>query len=889
METLILATKLYRPTPQGTVIDRPLLLAKLQQGLAGKLTIITAPAGFGKSTLVSQWVCGVGRPVAWLTLDEHDNEPARFLTYLIAACQQLHPVCGVQTWALLRASQPPPIETILTTLINELALMPQPFLLVLDDYHLLEAEAIQQVMNFLLTYLPPSVHLVIMSRREPPLALARLRVQGALVQLHTADLRFSLAEVMAFFTQVVGEPLTAELATMLDARTEGRAAGLRLAAIVLQAAPPAERRARFTALLTDFRGDDRHVFDYLTEEVFDRLDADRRQFLVQTALLHRLCGPLCDTVTGQHDSQTLLEELARDNLFLLPLDNQRQWYRYHPLFADFLRHRLQQLAPAQVMELHRRAAGWYAMQGFAEAAIDHAFAAQDLAQAAQLIEANVLRLALSNESSTLARWLRLLPPALTVSRPLLAFAHAGVALLTSQFDEASQWIATAENALRQLPPQVSLPVVGETLQGYLDAFRCTVMVNLHAPTDAIITVAERALTRLPADERFLRGAVALNLGDAYARQQESTQAADAFAAAIALTQDAGNLIVHLAALGSQGSLYERLGDLPRAAQIYQRAIELGQAWGKATGQSHPATGKVYAFYANLLCEWNRLTEAEWHASAAIDCCQRWGHTQHLTDSYLALINTLAAQAKWEAVAATLTTARLAAHEPWSRQLDQLQLSLWLRQGRLTEVSQWLTDHADESHSTVHFARLRLALAQNELAHATYWLTQLEQMRSQLSHVGQIKLWLLQAKFQQQAHPPAALVALRTALSLAERGGYVRVFLDEGRPLAELLHQLAQQEPSNRYVQMLLAAFADQGASVATPQLSHPLSALVEPLSEREWEVLRLMADDLTYEAIGERLFISLNTVRTHTKNIYSKLNVNRRSQAVARGRALGLL
>ncbi len=762
MEQPLVTTKLYVPVRQTATIARPALVERLNQGLVGKLTIIAAPAGFGKSTLVSQWVQGLGRPASWLTLDGYDNEPARFLTYLIAALQQIQSACGAQTLALRHFPQPPPVETLLTTLINEMALLPTPFLLVLDDYHLIQAEGIHQMLNFLLAYLPRQAHLVISSRREPPLALARLRVQGALSEIGAADLRFSPTEAANFFTSTTGVVLPAGTVQALYERTEGWAAGLRLAAVVLHGIAPEGRIERVTTLLTDFRGDERHVFDYLTEEVFDRLTTEQQAFLVQTALLDRLCGPLCAAVTGNQKSQSVLEDLAHEALFLLPLDNQRQWYRYHPLFADFLRHRLQRLPTAQLDACHQRAADWYAAHGFAEAAIDHALAAHDDQQAAQLIEENVLRLAGSNEVRRLAHWLRLLPPAFSQSRPLLAFAQAGTALLTSQFFQARQWLEVAEGALAALPATAPLPIPVKTVQGYLDALRCTAMINLRDPVEEIITIARRALVNLPTDETFLRGAVALNLGDAYARQQEMTLAAAAFAEAVALTEAAGNLTVHLAALGSQGELLAHQGHLQQAAAIFQRAIAIGQAWGQTTGQSHPATGKAHAFYANVLLAWRQWDAAEQQAHTAIECCKRWGHAQHLVDSYLALADSLFAQNKSADGQDALNAARQVAAESWQRAQER----------------------------------------------------------------G---------------------IAANAARALLDRVDHV-------------------QRPT------LL-----------------PAMALVEPLSERECDVLRLMADDLTYEAIGKTLFISLNTVRTHAKNIYSKLNVNRRQQAIARGRELGLL
>lgn len=906
MQTPLLTTKLYLPTPPATALRRPLLLQRLDRGLQGKLTLLAAPAGFGKSTLVSQWVRTAERPATWLTLDEHDNHATRFLSYLIGALRQIEPAFGRQTLALLAAPQPPPRETLLTTLVNETAHMAQPALLVLDDYHLIENGAIHQLLNFLLTYLPPQLHLVLITRREPPLALARLRASGELTELHAADLRFSASEVADFFAKTVEVPLPPDALATLERRTEGWAAGLRLAAVLLQSTAPTAQAEGFATLLAGFRGDDRHVLDYLATEVFAHLSVERQHFLVQTALLQRLCAPLCDALLARDDSQAQLEELARENLFLLPLDNQRQWYRYHPLFADFLRHRLQQFTPTALAKLHSRAAAWYGAHDLVEAAIDHALAAQETEQAAALIEANVLRLALGNESARLGSWLQQLPLTLRQTRPLLAFAQAGTALLAAQFVEASQWVEWAEQALAMLPPATALPLPATTIQGYLDALRCTAMINLHEPVTAIIAIAQRALVNLPATEIFLRGAVALNLGDAYARQRENGRAAEAFAEAVMLTQATPNLTVYLAALGSQGELYAREGKLAQAAAAYQRALDAGQAWGKATGQSHPTTGKAHAFYAQLLYEWNRIDEATAQARAAVECCQRWGHTQHLVDSYLALCNSTYAQGRLEEANAALAAARLAAtaslqsaqeqHAATNaayeliETIDLAQLQLWLRQGRLADAAQWLATHATRDSLAHGFAHTRLALAQDEATTAAQWLAKTKAwLAPHLYPRDELTLLLLEAQLhQQQGRPEQALARLQMALDRAAPAGYIRALLDEGPAVVELLYQLVQRTGVTDYIQSVLTAAASQ-ANTPVPPAPAPPATLVEPLSEREWEVLRLMAADFTYAAIGETLIISLNTVRTHTKNIYSKLNVNRRNQAIARARALGLL
>ncbi len=912
METLILATKLYMPPPHPKAIARPALLARLQRGLEGKVTLVVAPAGCGKSTLLSQWLQTLDRPAAWVTLDPADNEPTRFLTYLITALQRLQQPAdarwGEQSLALLASPQPPPIVTVLTTLINEVAYTARSLLLVLDDYQFIEAAAVHQLVDFLIAYLPPPLHLVIISRQEPPLTLARLRASGALTELKADELRFSTAEVAAFFATTVALPLADRKVATLTAHTTGWAAGLRLMAMRLQTGAAGIDREKLAATIANLQRDQRPIFDYLTVEIFERLPVDRQHFLVQSALLDRLCGDLCVAVTGNAQSQQLLAELAQEQLFLTGLDDCHHWYRYHGLFADFLRHRLRQLDPALVQELHGRAAHWHATHGLPAVAIDHALAAQHYALAVQVIETNVMQMVQTTEVANLAGWLRALPADLVADRPLLAFAQAGTALLQAQFDQANQWLDVAEQRLAALPLTAPLPLPLDTIHGYLDALRATTMVNLRQEVASIIAVSQRALAQLPADEKFLRGAVALNLGDAYCLQQENSRAEQAFAEAVALTQQANNLTPHLAALGSQGGLYARQGDLPRAAAIYCRAIELGKSWGKPTGEEHPATGKAYAFYAAILYEWNQLAAAEAAARQAIACCQRWGHLYHQMDGYVQLVNVLCAQHRFEEAVATLTTARLLATARWQQAqqqaaptalahqlmgaVEQLQLWLWLRQGRLPAVAQWLATEQLADRLALALMHTRLALAQAQWETAAHWLDELaQQLRRQTNKSGEITYLLLRAQLQQARHEPAAAHrVLAAALALATPSGYLRTFLDEGEPMAALLEQAAQRGQLSDYGRQVQRHFAP-GLTVppsATPLLT-PATTLVEPLSARELEVLRLMAADLTHQAIGEQLVISLNTVRAHAKNIYSKLNVNRRSQAIARARTLALL
>lgn len=916
METPILATKLYLPPPPPNAIARPALHSRLQRGLAGKATLVVAPAGFGKTTLVSQWLATGAQPVAWLTLDAHDNTPSRFLTYLLAALRSLyqpgHATWGAQTAALLAAPQSPPLTTVLTTLVNEVAYTPLPLvplslILVLDDYHLIAAPAVHEAVDFLLTYLPPHLHLVILSRAEPPLTLARLRASGSVTEVHADDLRFSQAETAAFLATAVDLPLHEEAVAALATHTTGWAAGLRLVAMRLQADASRQDATHLASTLTTLLSNHRPLLDYLTVEIFDHLPVARQQFLVQTALLDRLCGDLCTAVTGNPQSPQLLAALAQEQLFVTGLDDRHYWYRYHGLFAEFLRARLAQLDPALIRALHERAARWYADQGLLSAAIEHGLAAQAYAFTAALIETNAMQMVHTTEVTRLAQWLQALPPALVAASPLLAFAQAGTALLQAQFELANQWLSVAEAALTK-PAVATLPLPVATLRGYLDAVRATIMVNLHQDVAATIAVAQRALANLPADEHFLRGAVALNLGDAYCHLQENRRAEQAFAEAVALTAHLPNLTPHLAALGSQAGLSARQGNLHQAAAILRQAIAVGEAWGKATAEAHPATGKVYGLYAGILYEWNQVDRAEAAARQAIACCQRWGHVQHQLDGYLYLLNALVAQQKFTEATATLTAARLIATESWTvshqqaapmglaadlRDLvDRAQLRLWLRQGRLGDVAAWLAQDALRDQLALAFIRARLALGRRHWALAAQQLAAVAaQLAQQTDYGSQIKLLLLQAQLADgREQPAAALQYLDEALTLAAPNDYLRTFLEEAAALTDLWQLAAQQGRLSDYGRRVYRLCGAPSTPPSAPaSLSVPAAALVEPLSDREVEVLHLLAADLTYQAIGDTLFISLNTVRTHAKNIYSKLGVNRRSEALAAARTVGLL
>ncbi|MFN2285820.1 MAG: tetratricopeptide repeat protein, partial [Anaerolineae bacterium] len=643
----LLTTKLYVPPPRPDLVERPRLIERLNEGvlLGRKLTLVVAPAGFGKTTLLSRWVAGLECSVAWLSCDESDSDPRRATAYLVAAlrtlpaAQNLPSPIGESFLAAVSAQFDARGSTLLIgemmgSLINEMATLP-PFALVFDDYHLIDNPYTHDGVTFLLDHLPASVHLVIASRAEPSLSIARLRARGQLTELNADDLRFTPEEAATFLGQIVGLGLTSEDIARLEARTEGWVAGLQMASLALQGrlalqgqpasqslSPAQETTSAFVAA---FAGDDRYIMDYLVEEVLQRQPEAVRAFLLQTSILERLTASLCDAVTVQTGSQAMLEELERHNLFIFPLDNRRQWYRYHHLFAELLRHHLQQqVSPHDLIGLHCRAAEWYEANGLVAEAIDHALKAPDPERAVRLIEQNALETLRRNELDTLLKWLGALDQEVLQSRPLLLIIRAWVAIARGQFDEAEGWARGAESALAQEGWQREyLDVQGYTrqwMQGNIDAVRSTVARGAER-----IPLAQRALENLPAADALLRCVLSLNLGEAYIGRGEIAAARQAFLDAIAIGQEGGNIISVLAAMSGLGGLYIRLGDLHSGVEVCQQAVELGTEKGEPGGHPVPATGNAHQLLAMCLYEWNDLDAALHHATQAVECCRRWGH------------------------------------------------------------------------------------------------------------------------------------------------------------------------------------------------------------------------------------------------------------------------
>lgn len=913
----ILATKLYIPPPRPAVVLRPRLIERLNAGLHGKMSLISAPAGFGKTTLVSEWVAVSrklpARPVAWLSLDEDDSDPARFLTYLVAALQTLlpseteksGPKLGDGALAMLQSPQPPPVESILTALLNEIAAIPDQFILVLDDYHLVDAQPVDEALTFLLQHLPPQMHLVIITREDPPLPLARLRARGQLTELRATDLRFTLSEATEFLTQVMGLNLQAEDITALELRTEGWIAGLQMAALSMQG------RADVANFVQAFTGSHRFVLDYLVEEVLHQQPEQVSAFLLQTAILDRLSAPLCDAVTGRSDeSKEMLAALERDNLFVIPLDDERQWYRYHHLFADVLQARLHETYPDQASVLHRRASAWYAQHDLPSDAIRHALAAGDFEGAAGLIELAWPAMDGLFQSATWLEWARALPDELVRARPVLSVGYAWALLNGGELEaaeahlqEAERWLdGAADTGRGDKTPASGMVIVDEdqfrTLPASMATARAYIALSVGDMPGAV-KHAQHALDRLPETDYIGRGPAASLLGLAQWANGDLEAAHRSLADAMTGFRMAGNL--HFALSGTYGLADIRItqGRLRAAFNTYERALQLAREQGESLIRG---TADLYLGLSELYRERGDLETAAQHLQQSEElgeqaALQDWPYRLRRAQARRA-----ADQGDLDRAIELLDEAERLYYRtpvPNARPLAALKARVWIAQGRLDEAFAWARERGLSADDDLSYLREfeHITLAKALIAHyqrdrAERSIDEAMGLLERLLHAAEegermgsvIEILLVQAlALQAQGEGAAALTPLARALTLAEPEGYIRIFVDEGPPMATLLRAAAKDGVAPDYVRRLQMALGEPHGETPVNQ------RLIEPLSERELDVLRLLATELSGPEIARELIVSLNTMRTHTKNIYSKLGVNNRRSAVRRAEELGLL
>ena len=886
MSTPILATKLYIPPPRSKIVFRPRLVERLNEGLAAncKLTIISAGAGFGKTTLVSQWIAGGERPTAWLSLDQGDNDPARFLAYLVAALQTVMPAIGEGVWGILQATlpQPPPIESLLTTLLNEITTLPGSFVLVLDDSHVLDSQAVDKALTFLVAHLPPQLHLVIATREDPALPLAALRVRGQLLELRAADLRFTTSEAAAFLNQVMDLDLSAEDIAALERRTEGWIAGLQLAALSMQGH---EDTSNF---IKSFTGSHHFILDYLVEEVLVRQSKNVQTFLLRTSILERMCGSLCEAVVldPSASGQETLEYLEHANIFIVPLDDERQWYRYHHLFAELLRQRLQH--SEGTAEYHKRASAWYEDNGLYIEAFQHAVAANDVERAERLMEGKGMPLHSRGAVNAILAWLASLPESVLDARPLLRVRSATMALTAGQTSGVEEKIEAAEKALNnvELNPQTR-DLIGQTA-----CARATLALTRYQP-DVMMFQARRALEYLLPENLRYRFTANWALCGAYQMQGDRAAARQALTEALAISQASASVSMfsRILAITQLGLLQEFDNQLYLAAETFRSALPLLGEYPQ------PNSALMHLGLARIYYEWNDLETAEQHGRQSLQLARQFDRAiDRFIVSEVFLASLKLAQGDVEGAALQLADAEQSAHrQNFLQRLPDIaaaQVPVLLQQGDLTTAAQLAQTH------DLPLSQARIYLAQGSSAQA---LALLEPLRLKVEAKNwkdeQLKVIVLQSvAHHAQDQKEMAVQLLGEALAKAELGGFIRIFVDLGEPMRSLLldfrlwiekRAFAGPKPI-AYVDKLLAAFAPiepQKQSKAGSQNS----TLVEPLSPRELEILKLIAMGLSNREIGARLFLALDTVKGHNRRIFDKLQVRSRTEATARARELGLL
>lgn len=891
MSDSLLLTKLYIPPIRRAIVPRPGLIAQLNEGLAAgrKLTLISAPAGFGKTTLVSEWIADCGSPVGWLSLDEGDTNPARFLSYLITALQLIKTGIGERLLAALQSREPPQLGAVLTDLINEITSIPDHFIIVLDDYHSVESKQVDQAVNFLIEHLPPQMHLLIASREDPSLPLARLRARGQLTELRATDLRFSPAEAANFLNQVMGLSLSSEEVAALETRTEGWIAGLQMAALSMRGL------LETGDFIRSFTGSHRFVLDYLMEEVLERQREEVQEFLLRTSILDRLCGPLCDALLSGSSAfgQQTLEHLEHANLFIVPLDSERHWYRYHHLFGDLLRKRLEQkLTIDEITSLHICASEWYEKNGLIFDAFKHAAAAKDIERAERLMENKEMPLHLPGVPTTILNWLESLPVSVLNSKPALWWKQAAMMMYNYQIIGVEEKLQAAETALAaKIPPDTEMDDWSRNLVGKIAFARASIDATLYQAETSLV-YAHRAMENLHPDNIAYRSATTLIIGFDRYLLGDRDAAERAYKEALSLAQAAGDDDSILMATIRLGQIHELRNQLHRAFETYQKVLNL-------IGENPPALVTLaYIGLARIYYNWNNLEMAEKYAVQSHQLARLCEQvTDRLISSELFLSRLKITQKDPVSADYFLTQA-----ENHARQYDYkvrfpdiaaARAILCLHNNDADAAAQ-LVQHKDR-----WLVRAEILIAQGNPSAALAIIAPHRQIMEERNLADQLLVTVVQQALALHAldEKEQARQVLKESLTLAEPGGFIRLFVDAGEPMRLLLQDLTSwidQHPEEQdqqlmaYVKKILAAFVSP-SEVQVSKSVNQQSGLVEPLSPRELEVLRLISQGLSNQEIGKRLFLALDTVKGHNRRIFEKLQAKSRTEAIARARELDLL
>lgn len=883
---LLLKTKLHVPPARSGLVSRPRLIERLETGRSGKVTLVSAPAGFGKTTLLGEWVTRLQDRVGWLSLDEGDNDEALFWRYVIAALQTVEADLGRDALQLLRAVQRPATQVVLTTLLNGLVSLPRGAILILDDYHLISDPAIHEGVSFLLEHLPPSMHVVISTRADPPLPMHLLRARGQLSELRSADLRFTAVEAAEFLNRAMGLELTTEDVEALEARTEGWVVGLQLAALSLQGRPDAHE------FITSFSGGHHYVLEYLTQEVVRRQPEAVQRFLMQTSLLDRLCAPLCNAVTSEGDGAAMLAYLRQRNLFIVALDQEHRWHRYHHLFADLLGNlRRKQWSAAEIREMHLRACEWYDENGLAAEAVRHALAAQDFYRTAQLIEDNSLAMVTRGQLTTLLRWIEALPEDVARSRPWLCIHQAWPLALAGKADAAEPLLQKVEQQVLQDDQR---PDAREIL-GNVAAMRA-LLATMRSDMSLAVELAHQADRLLPTDNLIPRNVICFVLASGHLEAGELAKAGRALGEELGLGRASDNLWTVVRSLCDLADLEILQGRLSKAADLCREALQEAEVRG---ARQFGTVGYVLVKLGEILYARDELAAARERVIEGVNLMQGWQQPYEMVRGYTTLATILQAQNDDDGAREALNNAlEIQAQHPSYPRLDSLVRSCRIRLCLAQEGPDEAAGQAAEMRlgetGAVILREQEQAILARLLVARRMWdgaLELLAPLAAQAEAAGWfghlVEILALQALARKGGGDTAgALTALEKALAMGQPEGYVRVFVEQGAPMAALLKEATDRGIAAQYASKLLAALG-AGELETAAVLSRPgTPSLVEPLTGRELDVLRLICEGLPNREIAERLTVTLNTVKKHSSHIYGKLGVSSRAQAIVRAREL---
>ncbi len=899
----LIATKLYVPKLRRGLVARPRLLETVRRSADSRLTLLSAPAGFGKTTLLADWLHeapGVDRCVAWLSLDAADSEPASFWTYVVTALQGAVP--GVGSGALeLSGSSPMASDLALTTLLNDLAAAPNETWLVLDDYHLVDNHEIGLGMAFLVEHLPPHIHVVLSTRADPDLPLARWRARGEVVEIRAADLRFTSTEAAAYLNEATGLRLTAADVEVLEERTEGWIAALQLAALSIQG------REDVSSFIARFAGTDRYIVDYLVEEVLAHQSARVREFLLRSSVLDRLTGPLCDAVVGRDDGRDLLMSLERANLFLVPLDDRREWFRYHHLFADVLRARMLAEQPDLVPLLHERASRWFESHDLVQDAVRHALATLDFDRAVHLMELAAPAIRRDRQDQVMLGWLKMLPDDSVRRSPVLSVFYGYMLMVSGDLDAVEPWFEAAERAMAAIPEGSAPPWARteelRTLPATIAVYRAS-LAQARGDVAGTVEHARRALALAGPDDHLARGGAAGFLGLAAWASGDVSSALDTFTQAVASLHAGGNLVDELSSTVVLADMWLAAGRPGTARRLYERALQVPQAQGTPVLR---ATPDLYVGLSELDYEAGDLEAAKRHLETAAAFDERASLTESRYRWFVAMGRVAGAEGDPEQALDFLDQAEkvyLRGFFPDVRPIAAMKARVQITQHQLTRAADWARDRGLAATDEVSYLRefdhltlVRLIIARHRehpdpdaLSQAVDMLARLREAAEASGRAGslvEIRILIALAR-DARGQRQQALQSLGEAWAqMPEPGAYARLFLDEGDRMVELLRDAAKRGPAGAHARRLLSL--DVSGDVGAPGSGHPASSSAEPLSARERQVLSLLDSELTGPQIAHELFVTLNTLRSHTKRIFTKLDVTSRRAAVHLARERGLL